>query len=90
MEITDFEWDDDNIGHMAKHGVSPDEVEGAAFDDEPWVKKGREGTRYLLGYTVAGRYLFVVYVLKGRGSARVITAMDMDDKTRKLYKRRGK
>ena len=90
MEITDFEWDDDNIEHMAKHGVSPDEVEGVAFDDEPWVKKGRQGTRYMLGYTVAGRYLFVVYVLKGKGSARVITAMDMDNKTRKLYKRRGK
>jgi len=90
VEITDFEWDDDNIEHMAKHGVSPDEVEGVAFDDEPWIKKGREGTRYMLGYTVAGRYLFVVYVLKGKGSARVITAMDMDNKTRKLYKRRGK
>ncbi len=90
MEITDFEWDDDNIEHIAKHGVSPDEVEGVAFDDEPWVKKGRDGTRYLLGYTVAGRYLFVVCVLKGKGSATVITALDMDDKTRKLYKRRGK
>ena len=90
MEITDFEWDDDNIEHMAKHGVSPDEVEGVAFDDEPWVKKGRQGTRYMLGYTVAGRYLFVVYVLKGKGSARVITAMDMDDKTRRLCKKRGK
>lgn len=90
MEITDFEWDDDNIEHIAKHGVSTDEVEGVAFDDEPWVKKGRGGTRYLLGYTVAGRYLFVVYVLKGKGSAKVITAMEMDDKTRKLYKGRGK
>ncbi len=90
MEITDFEWDDDNIQHLLKHGVSPDEVECVAFDDEPWVKKRRKGTRHLLGYTVAGRYLFVVYVLKGKGSARVITALDMDDKTRKLYKRRGK
>ena len=90
MEITDFEWDNDNIEHIARHGVSPDEVESVAFDDEPWVKKGREGTRYLLGYTVAGRYLFVVYALKGKGKARAITAMDMDDKTRKLYKRRGK
>jgi uncharacterized DUF497 family protein len=44
----------------------------------------------MLGYTVAGRYLFVVYILKGKGQARVITAMDMDDKTRKLYKRRGR
>lgn len=90
MEITDFEWDDDNIEHIARHGVSPDEVESVAFDDEPWVKKGRGGTRYLLGYTVAGRYLFVVYVLKGKGRARAITALGMDEATRKLYRRRGK
>ena len=68
----------------------PDEVEDVAFDDEPWAKKGRGETRYMLGYTVAGRYLFVVYILKGKGKARVITALDMDEKTRKLYKRRGK
>jgi len=90
MEITEFEWDDDNIEHMALHHVAPHEVEDVAFDDEPWVKRGRGETRYMLGYTVAGRYLFVVYVLKGKGNARVITAMDMDEKTRRLYKRRGK
>ena len=44
----------------------------------------------MLGYTVSGRYLFVVYVLKGKGIARVVTAMDMDDKTRKLYQKKGK
>jgi uncharacterized DUF497 family protein len=90
MKITEFEWDDDNVGHVARHRVSPDEIEDVAFDDDPWVKKERGETRYMLGYTVAGRYLFVVYVLTGKDKARVITAMDMDKKTRKLYKRRGK
>ena len=90
MEITEFEWDENNIEHIARHNVSPDEIEDVAFNDEPWIKKGREGTRYMLGYTVAGRYLFAVYVLKSKGIARVITAIDMDEKTRKLYKRRGK
>jgi uncharacterized DUF497 family protein len=90
MEITWFEWDDNNIQHIARHNLSPDEVESVAFDDEPWIKKGREGTRYMLGYTVSGRYLFIVYVLRGKGTARVITAMDMDEKTKKLYKKRGK
>lgn len=90
MEITEFEWDDNNIEHMARHNVSPDEVEGVAFDDEPWVKSGRGDIRYMLGYTVGGRYLFVVYVLESKGRARGITAMDMDEKTRRLYKRRGK
>jgi uncharacterized DUF497 family protein len=90
MEITEFEWDDSNIEHILRHNVSPDEVENVAFDDEPWIKKGRRGTRYMLGYTAAGRYLFIVYAIKSKGIARVITSMDMDEKTRKLYKRRGK
>ena len=90
MEIREFEWNDTNIEYIARHNVSPDEVEDVAFDDEPWIKKGRRGTRYMLGYTVSGRYLFIVYRLKNRGIARVITAMDMDEKTRKLYKKRGK
>ncbi|OGW44554.1 MAG: hypothetical protein A2Y66_00455 [Nitrospirae bacterium RBG_13_41_22] len=90
MEITEFEWDDNNIEHIAKHSVSSDEIEEVAFDDDPWIRKGRKDTRYMLGYTIAGRYLFVVYVLKDKGTARVITSMDMDEKTRKLYKRRGK
>ena len=60
MEIGDFEWDEDNIAHIARHSVYPDEVEELAFDDEPWIRKGREGTRYMLGYTISGRYLFVV------------------------------
>ena len=90
MEISEFEWNDDNIEHIARHRVEPGDVEDVAFDDEPWVKKGRQGTRYMLGYTIAGRYLFVVYILRGKGVARVVTAMDMDDKTRKLYRKRRK
>jgi len=90
MEITWFEWDSNNIEHIALHNISPDEIEDVAFDDEPWIRKGREGTRYMLGYTVAGRYVFTVYILKGKGIARVITAMDMDEKTKKVYKKRGK
>ena len=90
MEIKEFEWNENNIEHITRPGVSPDEVEDVAFDDEPWIRKGRKGTRYMLGYTVAGRYLFTVYILKDKGVAKVITSMDMDDKTRRLYIKRGK
>jgi len=90
MEISEFEWDDNNIEHISRHGIFPDEVEDVAFDDEPWIRKGRKGTRYMLGYTISGRYLFTVYVLKGKGLARVITSMDMDEKTRRLYRQRRK
>lgn len=60
-------------------------VEDAAFDDDPWVKKGTEGARHMLDCTIAGGYLFVVYILRTKGVARVVTSMDMDDKTKKLY-----
>ena len=88
MEIREFEWDGNNIEHISRHGVSPDEVEDVAFDDDPWIRKGRKGTRYMLGHTIAGRYLFAVYVLRSKGIARVITAMEMDEKTKKLYRKR--
>jgi uncharacterized DUF497 family protein len=45
MEIREFEWNDRNIEHIARHNVSPDEVKDVAFDDEPWIRKGRRGTR---------------------------------------------
>ena len=90
MEISEFEWDEDNIEHIARHKVYPDEIEDVAFDDEPWIRRGKGGTRYMLGYAISGRYLFIVYTLKHKGIARVITAMDMDRKTRKLYLERWK
>ena len=64
MEIREFEWDDKNVEHISRHGVSPDEVEDVAFDDDPWIRKGRKGTRYMLGHTIAGRYLFGCVCLK--------------------------
>ena len=85
MEISDFQWDEDNMSHIARHHVYPDEVERW-----PWIRKGSGGTRYMLGYTISGRYLFVVYALKEKGIARVITAMDMDEKSRRLYRKRRK
>ncbi len=90
MEVEGFEWDEDNISHIARHGVRPEEVEEVAFEDDPWIKRGKQGTRYLLGYTIVGRYLFIVYSPKGKGLARVVTAMQMNDVTRRLYRKRGK
>ena len=71
----------DDFDNFEYEDTDSDEV---AFDDGPWIRKGRKGTRYMLGHTIAGRYLFVIYVLQSKGVARVITSMDMDDKTRKL------
>lgn len=90
MEISSFKWSEDNIYHIANHDVTPYEVEEVAFEGSPYIRKGRRGRRYLYGKTIGGRYLFIVYVLSGRGRAQLITARDMDDKERRYYLKRGK
>jgi uncharacterized DUF497 family protein len=90
MEINSFRWDFNTIEHIANHSVNPDEVEEVAFDDDPYVRKGRQDRRYLYGQTIGGRYLFVVYILLPKKEAKVITAREMDEKEKRLYLRRGK
>ena len=90
MKISRFEWDARNIGHIARHRVTPDEAE-EAFDNEPLFLKGRHGTRVVLGRTEAGRHLTVIYVKKPGNVVRVVTARNMDRRERRRYHReRGK
>ena len=88
IRIEKFEWDKRNEQHLLKeHSVSPEEAE-EIFKTEPYFRRGRDGTRYVYGQTEAGRYLFVVYLYLGAGTARVISARDMTPRERRLYLRR--
>lgn len=58
------EWDDDNVEHIARHGVEPEEVEEIIYEDcyPSWIVRGRrrvvhEARWRLYGQTCAGRYL---------------------------------
>ncbi len=87
--ITEFEWDARNVGHMlARHNVTPEEVEEAAFSGPSIWERGRTGRYYLLSRTDAGRYLFVVVEFLGHGRARAITARDMTETERRRWRRR--
>ena len=88
MRIEDFEWDDENVGHIARHNVDPEEVEEVCCLN-PLVMRGRENRYLVYGQSEEGRYLLVVGVYLGQGSFRVITARDMTDSERKFYKKRG-
>ena len=87
MRIDDFQWDEENIDHIARHGVSPEEVEEACYR-RPFVLKGRGGTYLIYSQTDDGRYLLVVARYKGRGMIRVITSRDMTDAERRLCRER--
>lgn len=89
----EFEWDAANIEHIARHGVTPEEAEQVLANDPVLLSGASRGTEFRtvrLGKTNAGRYLTVVYTIKG-GKIRVVTAYPMKRRYRKLYEtRKGK
>ena len=84
MGITEFEWDDNNIEHIACHQVMPEEAE-EVFGGAVMIRRTRSGYYTAWGRSLAGRYLFVVYSRLSPVRARVITARDMTRTERKFY-----
>ncbi|HTX75965.1 MAG TPA: BrnT family toxin [Terracidiphilus sp.] len=88
MNHLDFDWDDENIGHIAKHQVTPEEVEQVLINDpldvhfDPDVN-GEERWTYL-GETNAGRILNAVITIRG-DKIRVVTAYEAERTDRLLY-----
>ena len=83
--LAKFDWDDANVGHIARHGATPEEVE-QAFANHPLVvlttqKHGGETRVLCAGLTDAGRALQFVYTLR-RDRIRVITAHTAKRKVR--------
>lgn len=90
MYIHSFDWDEKNESHIARHGVVIFEVEEAILFNKPFYQRSREGKYVAYAVTEEGRYLFIVFAIKGRGRIRVITARDMSEKEKHYYrKRRG-
>jgi uncharacterized DUF497 family protein len=87
------EWDDDNVEHIARHAVEPEEVEEIVYEDchSSWIVRGRRrGIREVrwtvFGQTCGGRYLIVVIAPSPkRGVWRAVTAMEMERPTSLRY-----
>ncbi|MBU2573372.1 MAG: BrnT family toxin [Elusimicrobia bacterium] len=86
MRFLDYEWDEVNTSHIARHHVKPFEVEETCFNN-PFVLKGPEEKYFVFGKTDAGRCLFVVIVPKEGGKIRPITAREMNQVEKKRYKK---
>lgn len=85
-----FEWDRHNADKIwLKHRVSPSECEQVFFNLPLVVaadsgRSEKEKRFYVLGRTDAGRFLFVVFTVRGN-NVRVISARDMSRKERRAY-----
>ena len=86
--IESLEIDDHILDKIeSKHNVTFNEVEQACLSDKRHVRKSREGLYKVFSQTTAGRYLLTVLVNLGGGSWKVVTAREMSESERQLYKK---
>ena len=88
MHIHSFDWNEKNENHIAEHGVAIFEVEEAILFSRTFYERSREGRYVAYSVTEEGRYLFIVFVIKGSGRIRIISARDMTEKEKHYYKKR--
>lgn len=93
MKINSLIWLPEVIEKLeVKHGITVEEVE-EVFELGPVYRRGPRGKRrgenlYMAyGQTQAGRYLFIVFVYKLNRRALILSARDMTDKERQLYRK---
>lgn len=90
MRIREFIWPHDRVDHIAKHGVTPEEVAEVCFG-KPLVQraksKGKNPVYYVLGQTEAGRYLFCVVIAFPDGNGYPVTARSMTPKEKTRYRK---
>jgi len=83
-----FDWDNANIGHIAKHDVTTEEAEEVLGSDplerDPEVSEDGEERWSYLGETARGRLLYVVVTLRGE-KVRVVTAFDPPKQEKLFY-----
>jgi uncharacterized protein len=82
-----FDWDEANVAHVARHNVTPEEVE-QVFSNDP-MDLGADGMdaeeRYTgVGHTNRLRVLVLVWTMRGDGT-RPITAFDASEQMAKRY-----
>lgn len=92
MNVKYIHWAPDRINHIARHGISPEEVEEAAFDNFNIVQTLKKAKRNpkekiyrLLGRANNGKLLVFIFIYEGRGVAYPVTAREMTPAERRYY-----
>lgn len=83
----EFDWDSSNIGHIARHDITPNEAEEAILIEplETDVQP-HEGEQRVLcfGRAKSGRLLTILYTER-HGRTQVVTAYEMTKQQQRIY-----
>jgi len=88
MKIHKFIWTEDQIEHIARHGIQSDEVEEVCFGKalvQRTKSSGKNPVYYVLGQSLSGRYLFCVVIQFPEGKGFPVTARVMTDKEKQRF-----
>ncbi len=88
MRIDEIIWPQERVEHIARHGITPEEVEEACFGKSLVQRARSEGENpvyYVLGQTAAGRYLFCVVIRFPDGNGYPVTAREMTASEKRRY-----
>jgi uncharacterized protein len=81
-------WSSRSVAHIARHDITPEEVEDVLFNPPLDARRGKhEGTYLVFGRTRNGRRHVVVIAPRPRNSWYVVTARDVDRAERRRMRR---
>lgn len=88
MNIQTIIWPEDRISHIARHYVTPEEVNEVCFGHSLILRAKSQGNNpvyYVLGQSASGRYLFCVIIHFPDGKGYPITARPMTVKKQRRF-----
>jgi uncharacterized DUF497 family protein len=87
MATVQFDWDEENIGHLARHGISRADAEQVLMnwqiDLDSYFRNGEERV-VQAGETDRGHILIVVSTIRN-GKTRVVTAWPAKERIRRYF-----
>jgi uncharacterized protein len=85
----DFRWNEWNLQHIAKHGVSPEQAEIVVQEARsPFPRKIEDDKWLVWRASQGGRFLQVIFVLDEDETIYVIHARPMIDREKRRLRRR--
>lgn len=77
-------WSSRSVAHIARHELTPEEVDDVLFNPPLDARRGkREGTYLVFGRSRSGLRLLVVIAPRPRNTWYVVTARDVDKAERR-------
>jgi uncharacterized DUF497 family protein len=85
----EFRWNDWNLEHVRRHGVSPDEAELVVQTARrPFPRRAADGRFLVWGRGVGGRLVQVVFLVDPDYSVYIIHARPLSEREKRRFRQR--